>query len=337
MSDNKKTIILDCTLRDGGYVNNWEFDRETALAIIDGLYQSGIRWIEIGIMGKNPEIGKQTKFSDFEQMKPFLENRKKDCHYAVMVTTALSDNFEYPICGEDTPDIIRIAFFKPEVDKTFKLANKLKSLGYHVFLQAMATFMYTESELRSLLALVNALDPTAFYMVDSFGTMYPDDVVNMRDLILSELNGNILFGFHAHNNLQMAFANVQKFMETSGNRILMADANIFGIGGGAGNVPLELLLNYLNVKEDCNYNVSLVLSLYHNYIEPIYKKHSWGYSIPYCLTAINSLASAWGWYFINKGITEPNQLEQAFSLIPRDTAYRINREIGEKIIEKLKG
>lgn len=337
MSDNKKTIILDCTLRDGGYVNNWEFDRETALAIIDGLYQSGIRWIEIGIMGKNPEIGKQTKFSDFEQMKPFLENRKKDCHYAVMVTTALSDNFEYPICGEDTPDIIRIAYFKPELEKTLTLAKKLKALGYRVFLQAMATFMYTDGELRSMIASINGLYPAAFYMVDSFSTMYPDDAVKMRDLILSELNGDILFGFHAHNNIQMAFANVREFIRTSYNRILMADASIFGMGRGAGNVPLELLMNYLNVKDGGSYNVSLILSLFQNYIEPIYKKYGWGYSMPYCLTAINSLNSVWGWFFMSKGITDLKQLEQAFSLIPKDTTYTLDREIGEKIIEKLKG
>ena len=113
--------ILDCTLRDGGYVNDWRFDTQTALSIRDGLYEAGMRWIELGIMGKNPEVGKQTKFSDFSQIKPLLVNRKSDCHYAVMLTTTSSDSFTYPECTEETPDVIRVAFFKPEIEKTFKL------------------------------------------------------------------------------------------------------------------------------------------------------------------------------------------------------------------------
>lgn len=329
-------LILDCTLRDGGYVNNWEFDIPTAVSIMDGLYSAGVRWIEIGIMGLNPVAGKQTKFSDFDQMKPFLENRKADCHYAVMVTTALSDRFEYPRCSGETPDVIRIAYFKSELEKTLNLAERLKEHGYRVFLQAMATFMYSDEELRATTGRINRLNPAAFYMVDSFSTMYPDDVVRMRDLVLSEMRDDVLFGFHAHNNIQLAFANVREFMDIQADRGLMADASIYGMGRGAGNVPLELLMAYMNRKCGASFNTAQILSLYQEYLEPIYQECGWGYSASYYLTAVNSLNSAWGWFFMNKGITDLGELECAFKMIPSETAHKLDRKIADGIVEKIR-
>lgn len=328
-------MILDCTLRDGGYVNNWEFDTNMALAICDGLYEAGIRWIEIGIMGLNPKIGKQTKFSDFEQIKSLLVNRREDCHYAIMVTTSVSDKFEFPICSQDTPDVIRIAYFKPELQKTMEFAEKLKGLGYQVFLQAMATFMYDEDELYTMVERINTLHPTAFYMVDSFSTMYVDDVIKMRDGILNKLDPDIMFGFHAHNNIQMAFSNVQEFLNVETSRGLLVDASIYGMGRGAGNVPLELLMNFMNRKYGEKYNTSIVLMLFQRYLENIYEEYSWGYILPYYLTAVNCINSAWGWFFMNNGISDLERLEMAFKLIPDKWTYTLNVDIGKEILEKV--
>ncbi len=328
--------ILDCTLRDGGYVNDWRFDTQTALSIRDGLYEAGVRWIELGIMGKNPEVGKQTKFSDFSQIKPLLVNRKSDCHYAVMLTTTSSDNFTYPECTEETPDVIRVAFFKPEIEKTFKLAKELKEKGYIVFMQPMATFMYSEEELRSLVSDVNKLHPYACYMVDSFSTMYPADVAKMRDCILSVLDKDILFGFHAHNNIQMAFANVQEFMRGHEDRNLLIDGSIYGMGRGAGNVPSELLMRYLNENFGKNLNVSIILDLYQKYLEPIYKEYGWGYTLPYYLTAMYAVNSAWGWFFMSHGIDNIVDFEKAIKMIPSEWTYTLKPAVGEEIVKKIK-
>jgi 4-hydroxy 2-oxovalerate aldolase len=328
---------LDCTLRDGGYVNDWEFDTRTTLAIRDGLYDAGVRWIEIGILGANALPGRQTKFSNFDEMKPLLENRKIDCHYALMVTTTEADNFEYPECSEDTPDVIRIAYFKPELEKTLSLVKKLNDLGYLVFLQAMATFMYTEDELKDMVGKVNNFHPTAFYMVDSFSTMYPSDVITMRNLILDYLDEDIMFGFHAHNNTQMAFANVLEFMKVSTDRTLLIDGSIYGMGRGAGNVPIELLMNYMNKNNEEKYDTSIVLMLYQNYLESFYNEYGWGYTLPYYLTAIYSLNSAWGWFFMSRGIESLELLDRAFKLIPDEWAYTLNTKIGKTIIENIKG
>lgn len=130
---NDRVKILDCTLRDGGYVNNWEFDTETAIKVIDGLYTSGVRYIEIGIMGQGGIPGKTTKFSSFNQAEVLLSNRRDDCQYAVMITKSESDNFEIPVRSKKTVDIIRIAYFKNELSEALKYAEELKEKGYEVF------------------------------------------------------------------------------------------------------------------------------------------------------------------------------------------------------------
>lgn len=328
-------IILDCTLRDGGYVNNWGFDTATALSVIDGLYESGVRYIEIGILGTKAQAGKQTKFNNFSEMEPLLQNRKADCHYAVMFTQENAGDFTFPPKSDRTPDCIRLAYFQPTWREAIEKAQELQKLGYQVFLQAMATFMYTSEELSEMLAAINHTKPTAFYMVDSFSTLYPADVVKMRDQILSELSEEIAFGFHAHNNIQMAYANVQAFLDCNTGHTLFADSSIFGMGRGGGNVPTELLMEYLNRRGAC-YGVQGVLRLYQMYLDSIYRKYGWGYTIPYYLTAVKEINSAYGWYFTNHGITDSVLLERALDQVPSLVRYALKPAVADEIIERLR-
>ena len=235
-------ILLDCTLRDGGYVNNWEFGAKTALQIRDALYDSGIHYIELGIMGRDSTAGRQTKFASFDEVQPLLEGRRPGCQYCVMITQAELSNawLEIPPRSKTAVDIIRLAYFKPEKSSALISAHKLKEKGYEVFLQAMATFMYTKDELSTMIKEINCLQPAAFYIVDSFSTMYNEDVQMMAEFSLENLADNIYLGFHAHNNIQMAFSNAITFINMQTDRRLMIDGSIFGMGRGAGNVPLEL-------------------------------------------------------------------------------------------------
>lgn len=321
--------ILDCTLRDGGYVNNWEFDTETAVAIMNGLFASGVRCIEIGIMGAGGIPGVSTKFSDFTEIEPLLAHRQSGCRYAVMITTENTLGMEVPPHSESTPDIIRLAYFKPDVEVALGKAALYRELGYGVFLQAMATFMYSEEELAQMLERVNALAPEAFYIVDSFSTMYPEDVRAMRDSVLARLAPDIAFGFHAHNNIQMAYANVREFLrDIPADRSIYADSSIFGMGRGAGNVPTELLMRELN-RGGASYDMQAVLRLYERYLEPIYRQYGWGYTLPYLLTAVHETNSAYGWYFMNHGVETLDELEAALSRIPDCARYALKRDIAD--------
>ncbi|MDE7325199.1 MAG: aldolase catalytic domain-containing protein [Lachnospiraceae bacterium] len=337
MSDNMEPILLDCTLRDGGYVNNWEFNTDTAKAVMEGLYNSGVRCIEIGIMGMDAKAGTQTKFNNFQEMEPLLGYRRKDCSYAVMTTTKNADSFELPYRSEKTPDIIRLAYFQKDWKEALESIKVYQEKGYSVFLQAMATFMYSMGEMDEMIRAVNVLKPSAFYMVDSFSTMYPGDVRRMRDNVLKCLSHDIAFGFHAHNNIQMAFANVMEFLDIEPcDRQLFVDSSIFGMGRGAGNVPTELLMEYLN-HQGCQFNTAPILSVYQKYLEPIYHQYGWGYSLPYYLTAVHKTNSAYGWYYLNHGVDKLTKLDAALGMVPEQIRYTLKKDVAERIIKEVVG
>lgn len=332
---NDRVKILDCTLRDGGYVNNWEFDTETAIKIIDGLYTSGVRYIEIGIMGKGGNPEKSTKFSSFNEVEVLLRNRKNDCQYAIMITKSESDNFNIPIRSKKTVDIIRIAYFKNELLDALRYATELKEKGYEVFLQAMATFMYSRKELEDMILAINKIQPSAFYIVDSFSNMFPEEVRSIAQMVLDKLDEKIEFGFHAHNNIQMGFANVIEFLKVNSSRAVFVDGSIYGMGRGAGNVPVELIMDYVN-RDNIVYDIPVILKVYQDYIRPIFEQYFWGYTHSYYLTASKDMNSVYSWYFFSKGITDIVQLNKALNSVKAENKYTLVRNEADEIIRILK-
>lgn len=330
-------LLLDCTLRDGGYVNGWEFDRQTVWNVMDGLYRSGVRYIELGIMGRGGVPGKSTRFSDMDQIVPLLERREPDCHYAVMVNQAEAASFRFPQRGEETVDLIRIAFFKKEKAAAMATARELKAKGYQVFLQAMATFMYGPEELDGLIDGVNELEPAGFYMVDSFSTMYGRDVRAMADHMLARISPEVLFGFHAHNNLQLAYSNVIEFFSSGTDRPLIADGSIYGMGRGAGNVPIELLMEYLNKSAGAGYDVMRVLDVFQKDIRPIFRQYYWGYAPEYFLTASKDMNSVYGWYLSEHGVKDLQDFDAILDRLPQEVRYTLDRKAADRAIETYYG
>ncbi len=331
-----RRLLLDCTLRDGGYVNNWDFGVPTVLRVMDGLYDAGVRFIELGIMGKGGQQEGSTKFAAFEQIRPFVAQRRPGCRYAVMLNQAEAAAYDIPPRTQDTVDLIRIAFFKNESGAAMLKARELKDKGYEVFLQAMATFMYDEDELAGLIQAVNQVLPTAFYLVDSFGTLYNADVRRLADFVLQRLSEQVLFGFHAHNNIQMAYANVVEFLSTPTDRPLMVDGSIYGMGRGAGNAPTELVMQCLNQFYGGSYRTIDVLALFEEAIKPIFAQYYWGFAPEYFLTAQKDMNSVYGWYLVNHGLTDLRGLDAAMDSIPEAIRYSLNRKAADAAIAAYK-
>jgi 4-hydroxy 2-oxovalerate aldolase len=319
-------------------VNNWEFDNSTAIAILEGLYQSGADILECGIMGKSTEPGKTTKFNSFPEIEPLLQNRKKDCIYAVMLTYAEKDNFTIPEYSEKTVDCIRLAFFKNEWEGSMKYAMTLKNKGYKVFLQAMATYMYANEDLIQLISAINLLMPESFYIVDSFGTLYNEDLIEIAGLVDKYLHPDIMFGFHAHNNIQMAFSNTIAFFQMpSERRRFITDSSIYGMGRGAGNVPTELIMHYLNTKHNADYRIGYILDLFDKYFRDIFKRYFWGYTLEYYLTSVKDINSAYGWYLGQKGIASLGELNAVLDNIPDELKYTLIPKIAEESLALVRG
>jgi 4-hydroxy 2-oxovalerate aldolase len=327
-----KKHILDCTLRDGGYVNNWGFSCESASRLIEGLYASGIRNIEIGIMGTNSSLPWSTKFRTFQETEILLRDRKTDCRYALMINYSEKDNFTVPVRSDLTVDAIRIAFFENEWKNALVYAEHIQSLGYEVFLQAMATTYYSKTKLVTLVNAINKLHPFAFYMVDSFGTMYNEDVIRMAELIQSVLDRSICFGFHAHNNIQMAFSNSIAFSQTVNDFDSFVDATIYGMGRGAGNVTTEMLTSYFNKKYGFSFDITSIIGLFQKEILPIYRQYYWGYSLQYFLTSSKNINSAYGWYFASKGYTDLEVQSQLLDALPIENRYSLMKPVADSVI-----
>lgn len=329
-----KYRILDCTLRDGGYINDWEFTEHQYKGLIKGIQDANVEIMELGLMGKKENTGFSTKFVDFRDVPQVPDN---DTIYTIMYTTSEMENYkEIPLWEKGMFQGIRFAFFKTETKKAIEYLNKIKNKGYKLFLQPMATFQYSTRELIELVRKVNRIKPYAFYIVDSFGTMYASDVVRIFDIINDELLPEINIGFHAHNNMQLAFSNVITFVKNAqrSNRDVIVDASIYGMGRGAGNVNLELVADYLNKNFDKNYQLDDVIKLYSKYISEEYQKNYWGYSMQYFLSSREKVNVAYIWYLNRKGITDIQIIQDILKKIPEAAKTSLDKTIVDEIIDK---
>lgn len=332
---SKKIEILDCTLRDGGYVNNWEFDNTTACGVVDLLQKSGIEYIELGIMGKDPSDKECVKFRNFKEIEKFLKNRSDNSMYTVILNYSEKDDFVIPHRSENTVECIRLAFFKKDWEASVEYARDLIQKGYLVFLQAMVTSLYTEDELRALTLAMKNLKPYAFYIVDSFGTLYNEDVVKMAKLVDDNLDEDVIFGFHAHNNIQLAFSNIITFIHTVKNHRMIVDSSVYGMGRGAGNLTTELISQYLNRNCDSKYNMTYILKVYEDYLQYIFRDLPWGYTMDYFVTSSHNINPAYAWYYMNKkDVHSVSELNGILENIPREQAYTLFKDVADEAKEK---
>lgn len=331
---NYKICLLDCTLRDGGYVNNWEFDHLTAKNIIRLLEQSNVDVIECGILGENKNPGESTKFCSIESVEAIIPSKSPNCMYTVMLNYVDKDKV---IITKRTPksvDAIRVAYFKSEYAEAVEYAKKLIDLGYLVFLQAMATYMYSQEELIDMIKKVNDVHPYAFALVDSFGTLYNEDIEDLCRIIDNYLDKDIMISFHAHNNLQMANSNSLAFILLNMDRDISIDVTVFGMGRGAGNAGTEIIMQYMNTKKNAKYDISKIIDIYNKYLLSIFKESYWGYSAQYFLTSQKNMNSAYVWFFNRHGITELDQINILLDEIPVEHRYYLNSVIAKKVIDE---
>lgn len=331
---SKNIQILDCTLRDGGYVNNWEFDYKTTYSIIDELQKAKIDYVELGIMGLDSSDKENVKFRNFKEIERFLLNKKEGTLYTVILNYSEKEDFDIPKRSENTVEAIRLAFFKPDWRDSIKYAKELMNKGYLVFMQAMATPLYSDNELYELTIEINKLKPFAFYIVDSFGVLYNNDITRMVEIVDKTLVEEIVFGFHGHNNIQMAFSNAITFIQTVEKHSIIVDSSVYGMGRGAGNLTTELIAQYLNRVYGMDYDMLHILKIYDEHLSLIYKELPWGYTMDYFVTSSKNINSAYGWYFMNKkGVSRVSDLNGILDNIPSDASYTLFKDIADKAKE----
>lgn len=274
----KKVLLLDCTLRDGGYINNWNFGQEAITGIHQGLVKSGVDIIELGFLRDEPYSLDRTIFSHERQLKPFLHTGPKRL-YSVM--TEINNPFPLEkLCprSEMTVDIIRVIIWKELQREGLAYCRAIKAKGYDVCIQPVKVDQYSDLEFVNLVRLFNQMCPYSFCIVDSWGTQDWCSVQHYAKLANEFLLSGVGIGYHGHNNLQQVFGCAQQFAELSVDREIIIDGSVYGMGRGAGNLHIELFVQYMNIRHNRSYTWKPLLDVYDTYIEDIYKKSPWGYS-----------------------------------------------------------
>lgn len=269
--------VLDCTLRDGGYVNNFAFGKENIIDIIKMLGKASIDIIECGFLKSNSFDENETLFGNIDIIKDFISPKFKHIMYVAMLQYGAISNDEIVPYDGTSIDGIRLTFHEHEIEDAFVLGKQLMAKGYKVFMQPVGTITYTDEALIELIKKINELKPFAFYIVDTLGTMYKNDLLRMFYLINHNLEKKIILGFHSHNNLQLSFANAQELIQINSTRELIIDSSIFGMGRGAGNLNTELVTQYLNTIFYPKYDNIEILKILDTYIKPLTLKYKWGY------------------------------------------------------------
>ena len=324
--------ILDCTLRDGGYCNEWQFGFNNVKKIITGLIEANVEIIECGFITNkvtyDPDV---TRFEDISQIAKVIPANREGRLFVAMMNYGEYDINELPRCDGTSIDGIRVAYHKKDRKEALELCEQIKSKGYLVFIQAMVSLSYSDDEFLDMIGTVNEINPYAFYIVDSFGMMKGKDLTRLFYMVEHNLNENIWIGFHSHNNMQLAYSNAQRLTNVQTNRNLIIDSSIYGMGRGAGNLNTELFVEYLNENSKKSYQLKPLLRLIDEIINDFYEQNYWGYSLPNYISAAHNAHPNYASYLDDKKTLTIEDMNEIFDMMDDEKRFSFNKTYIEEL------
>ncbi|HAQ2201214.1 TPA: 3-hydroxy-3-methylglutaryl-CoA lyase, partial [Enterococcus faecium] len=327
--------ILDCTLRDGGYCNNWEFGFDNTKKIISGLIESGIEIIECGFLTNKTVYNKNvTKYTTLEELAQIIPEKREGKLFVAMMNYGEYNIEDLPDYDGSSIDGIRIAFHKKNCNEALKLCREIKKKGYLVFVQAMVSLNYTDEEFLAVIKNVNQFKPYAFYIVDSFGMMKGKDLTRLFYMIEHNLEKDIQIGFHSHNNMQLAYSNAQKLITVQTNRSLIIDSSVYGMGRGAGNLNTELFVEYLNDNAGKKYQLKPLLYIIDEILNSFYQKSYWGYSLPNYISAVHNAHPNYASYLSYKNTLTIEAMNEIFEMMDEEKKVSYDKQYIEDLYYK---
>ena len=280
MTDRRHTVkVLDCTIRDGGICNDWLFERPLVAKTFAGLAAAGVDMVEIGYR-TSPGVVTTTavgpwKFSQEDDIRDVAI--ASDMKIAVMLDEGRAKVSDLRPKADSIVDIVRVATYAKDIDDAIELLHGAIDLGYETFCNVMAVSTCTPQEVDVFLDKLRASRVQNIAVVDSFGALYPHHVRYLIRKYKNWLRPDQKVGVHMHNNQQTAFANTIAAIDEGAD---IVDATIHGMGRGAGNCPLELLLLYL---DDPRFDPRPIIDLVDDYAA-LLPELKWGYQMPYVIS-----------------------------------------------------
>ena len=275
--------VFDCTVRDGGLMNKWQFSDKFVKHVYSALSAASVDYMEIGYLSSksafDPKEYGPWRFCFEKDLKRIVGDGEKKIKLSAMADIGRIDYDDIPLKAESSLDMIRVACYVHQVDTAIALAEHCMDKGYETTINLMAVSAVGIRDLNEALEDLQKSKVPIIYLVDSFGAFYSEDIDALVTKYFERLPSKTI-GIHCHNNQQLAFANT---ISAIINGVNLLDATLYGIGRGAGNCPLELLLSFL---KNPKFKVRPLLDCIEKEIFPWAKKIDWGYSVPYMITGV---------------------------------------------------
>lgn len=274
--------VLDCTIRDGGLMNNHRFDDAFVRGAHAALVEAGVDYMEIGYKADkklfSPEEYGLWKSCDEDDLNRFFDGVDKGIKISVMADVGRTNESDIVPREKSLIDLVRVACYIHQIPAALDMVKDAKDKGYETSVNLMAISTVPEFELNKGLEMIGASETDMVYLVDSFGSLYFEQIDDLMRRYLAAMGKDKQVGIHAHNNQQMAYANTI-FAAIHGATML--DSTIDGLGRGAGNCPTELLLGFLRNPK---FHQRPVIEAVEKYTLPLRSRIDWGYSIPYMIS-----------------------------------------------------
>jgi 4-hydroxy 2-oxovalerate aldolase len=324
--------ILDCTIRDGGYLNNWNFDKKVVREVYRSLSKAGVDYVEIGYLGSEKYFDRSQygiwRFSDEDDLKEVVDGIH-GAKIALMADCGKFDLQDIIRRNKKLVDLIRIAAHQDKIKEAAEMSTKIKENGYEVSLNLMGYSNYTEAETKECAALLNDTIVDYIYVADSYGSILPNQVEDFFRPLLN-LSGKKI-GFHSHNNLQMAFANTLEAIRCGIN---IVDGSVYGMGRGAGNLPIEVILAYMELSNRDKYNVIAVLNLIDQYFIRFQREMHWGYQLPYMLSGVFKCHPEYARNLVERREYTIEDIWQILEIIRKIEGVGFSKQALEEVLKK---
>ena len=298
--NNKSVKILDCTLRDGGYVNDWNFGADNIKSIISGLDLAGVDFIECGFMRDGEDSSEKSLYARLENLTSIIPSGVARERLVAMIDYGTCSLDSIDKCDTTFIEGIRVIFKKEKIKEALPFCKAIKEKGYKLFIQAISITSYSDMEMLEYVGQINEVQPYAFSIVDTYGLLDNKSLERYFYLIDNNLDPNIKLGYHEHNNFQLGFSNTIKFLSMDTERELIADATVYGMGKSAGNCASELLAMHLNSYYGKVYDINQLLEIVDTDLMPIYQKCYWGYKYNFYISALQACHPNYVKYLLDK-------------------------------------
>lgn len=329
--------LLDCTLRDGGYINDWKWGYGKAQEIIRFLVKAGVDIIEVGFLknvkGYNSNITVCNKIEELNKLLPIEQ------HNTMFSAMAMRSNYDIkklnPYNGTGI-EMIRVTAHDYDISEGMEFAKAVKVKGYKLSINPINIMGYKDDKILWILDQVNEIQPYQFSIVDTFGSMKRRDLDRIVSLVDHNLDRGIRVALHLHENMSLSCSLAQNFIDKHLNRPITIDGSLMGMGRIPGNLPIELIADYLNDYGNKAYDIDYMMDAIQDYIAPLKGNTEWGYTPAYFLSARFNLHRNYAEHYLQKGDLTHRDINHILARFERNKAAAFDIEYADKIYNEYK-